>query len=77
MSRLHRPARDNVFYAGCTLQLCDWDSVDAENNDVAAKLQVVHAIVRHPDEYHSSTGRDPQRLERDYEDMVRNYRRYV
>lgn len=52
---------------------CGWQRL-FDNENEAVVCQVLHAVIRHPEEYHRDTGRDPKQAEIEYKDYINAYR---
>lgn len=55
---------------------CGWSHVLFNENE-AKLVSVLHVVVRHPEKYHETTGKDPANSEWEYRDYIRAYRRYL
>lgn len=52
-------------YVSCLLQTCEW-SETFDSPQVAVIAEVLHMVLKHPDEYHAATGKDPDVVKYDY-----------
>lgn len=61
-----------MWLASCNIEgmlICEWSQL-APKEEFAKVLMVMHAVVKHPKEYHEITGKDP-------EAMAFTYREYL
>ncbi len=62
---------DQEWAALC--ELCEW-SATCKNEEVAKIVTVLHAIRKHPENYHQATGRDPEEAEAMYKELFETFK---
>lgn len=61
---------------GCVCSACEW-SWTARSEKEAQVVSVLHVLVRHPELYQYTTGKDPERAAWDYKEQVYAYRKVL
>lgn len=61
---------------GCVCSLCDW-SWTAASEEEAKVVSVLHVLVRHPEDYQKTTGKDPEHAAWVYQEQVYHYRKVL
>lgn len=56
--------------------LCGWQRILFNENE-SKIVAVCHVVIRHPEAYFATTGKDPKHAEVEYRDYIEAYRRYL
>ncbi len=51
---------------------CGWDALTDSESD-ARIISVCHVLVKHPEEYQRATGKDPERMRREYAEHISRF----
>lgn len=65
-----------MYLADCTAKRCEWDHLvqefptEGENERLGKTLEVLHVLVKHPDDYQELTGKDPDTAKATYREQI-------
>lgn len=66
-------AKNQPHLADC--QLCDWSRISEDGENFAKAMAVCHVLVRHPEAYQATTGKDPEIAKHDYRDFIEAFKK--
>lgn len=58
-----------MFLADCVPQLCSWDHL-CNTQEYGQFLEVLHVLVKHPEQYRRDTGNDPDEMKFKYKEYI-------
>lgn len=75
---------ETPHYTDCKvrdLRGCDWDFFSSTGGPMGEReckiVEVLHMVVKHPDDFRVMTGRDPVRAAAEYAEMIRAWARVL
>lgn len=61
-----------MYLADCLSRTCEWDML-CKSEEFGRMLETLHMIKRHPDEYRSLLGKDPEEAARLYHQQMKEF----